>query len=248
MKKYYYIIISVIVLSLFATVYIYLKSDYNEKLLTLQDFYWRGYVRDGLFVFYFHKGEFPVKVIYTDRDYYEESNYYDSLFQNNIVETIHLEGEEVLAYYPIYNRNNGKRESFVLLSAGIDGKMNNNITDTLYMDSWWTQLKIYNFQEIMANTFFKQAYNRIFIMTTHRFVHIGYDFDKNVSSTIESMRPKFSIFDYLWGKKDYVVMYGFDEYLEPGMSDFDFEKILKDRNLLNTVPIDGWTLEQWKAL
>ena len=39
--------------------------------------------------------------------------------------------------------------SFILLSAGVDGKMDNKITpsDTLYLNNWWAKLDVYNYEE-----------------------------------------------------------------------------------------------------
>lgn len=54
--------------------------------------------------------------------------------------------KDVAIYFPLYNRHTKRRESFVILSAGIDGKQNNFLTDndTLFMDNWQVKLKLYN--------------------------------------------------------------------------------------------------------
>lgn len=52
-------------------------------------------------------------------------------------------------YLPLYNRNTHKRESFILLSSGPDGKINTliNPSDSVYMDNWWEKIAVYNYYE-----------------------------------------------------------------------------------------------------
>jgi len=80
----------------------------------------------------------------------------------------------ILLYVPLYSRQTNKKESLVLISAGIDGKLNTqyNVGDTIYDDEYLDTFNFYNVQEYI---------NR------------------------ESM--KFNIWDYLFGKKDYLVRY-----------------------------------------
>ncbi len=229
---------SIAITLLFVAVYICLKSDYNKRLMTLQYGESIGcwQLESVLNGFYVRRGEFPVGIIHDDWDS-------DSLLQHNLVSiplllldefiinskkfteydiekdektgnfTINDKNVEELAYYPIYNRNNGKRESFVLLSAGIDGKLNNAISDTLYMDTWWTQLHIYNLREVMASVFYKQAFNILYVRTQREGKYIGGNTNGYTQQYMKSVSPKFSIFQYFFGKKDYVVRYGLPYYI-----------------------------------
>ncbi|MDL2254772.1 hypothetical protein LJB78_00630 [Bacteroidales bacterium OttesenSCG-928-J16] len=89
--------------------------------------------------------------------------------------------DELLLFIPLYNRMQ-KRESFLLLSAGIDGKQNNILkeTDTLYIDDWWNYITTYNYEELMQQ-----------------------------SSLITLPRvPEFNMRHYLFGKKDYIIIWG----------------------------------------
>jgi hypothetical protein len=54
-------------------------------------------------------------------------------------------------YMPIYNKNNKFREGYIIVSAGIDGKINNNLQDTLYFEDV-NILKFYN-SVVQCNTF-----------------------------------------------------------------------------------------------
>ena len=54
-----------------------------------------------------------------------------------------------IQYVPLYDYETKKPVSFILLSAGVDGKMDNKITpsDTLYLNNWWAKLDVYNYEE-----------------------------------------------------------------------------------------------------
>ena len=55
----------------------------------------------------------------------------------------------ILTYVPLYNRKNKKKESFILISAGIDGKLNTeyNVGDTIYDDEYLNKFNFYNTTE-----------------------------------------------------------------------------------------------------
>ena len=227
MRKIVIILLSVIGL-LFAGIYIYLSYNYAKKSRLLKEGESYGYwdFESSVERFYRRSGEFPeaLKVdFYRDNeDYY----YFDSLFVLNLAHMpkmmpdILSRKEGVLVYYPIYNRHNGLRESFVLLSAGIDGKLDNNVTDTLYMDSWWQQLRIYNLEQVMADTFYKQAENILSVRTRRSGQTINGEINYNPDRDIKLL-PCFSLFSYLFGKKDYVVRYGLPYYIYRPVIDSD---------------------------
>lgn len=52
-------------------------------------------------------------------------------------------------YIPLYDYYKKVPVSFILLSAGVDGKMDNEVTpsDTLYLNNWWVKLDVYNYEE-----------------------------------------------------------------------------------------------------
>jgi len=54
-----------------------------------------------------------------------------------------------LLYLPLYNRLNKKKESFLIISAGIDGKLNSKFTvgDTIYDDDYFNKFDFYNLEE-----------------------------------------------------------------------------------------------------
>lgn len=213
MKKILILGLAILMVLLFV-LYVCLKVDYEKKIRTLQAGECYGYymLESALSGFYFRNGEFPEAIV---------SNNTDSLYGHDklvgipfqLVDILAREDSGMLMYYPIYSRINGKRESFVLLSTGVDGKLDNMILDTLYMDNWWTQLKVYNIEEVMGNAFYKQAWNIVCVRTPERIEYLGNDLN---SINMGLFDPRFSIFRYLWGKKDYVVRYGLPYYIQRG--------------------------------
>lgn len=57
-------------------------------------------------------------------------------------------------YAPLYNRKNRTREGYMLFSAGIDGKVNNRLRDTVFIDED-IPLKIYSVSDTSFNIFRK---------------------------------------------------------------------------------------------
>lgn len=57
--------------------------------------------------------------------------------------------KEELQYFPLYDYRTKRPVSFLFLSAGIDGKIDNKLShnDTLYVHNWWADLNVYNYEE-----------------------------------------------------------------------------------------------------
>ncbi|MCD4695362.1 MAG: hypothetical protein K8S16_03890 [Bacteroidales bacterium] len=87
---------------------------------------------------------------------------------------------EYLRYFPLYNKTNQKREAFILLSAGIDGKINTHIAekDTLFINDFMSKRLLYN----------------------------EFDLDWYNNFTFDSI-TKFKLTNYFFGKKDYLLLY-----------------------------------------
>ncbi len=106
-----------------------------------------------------------------------------------------------LAYYPIYNPSTRKRESFIVLSAGIDGELDNLFSekDSLYIDSWWEKVDLYNLQG-----FFVDKYKSYCKARSTEFLqeYEPADCEMLVSVAEELTYPEFSLADYFFGKKD----------------------------------------------
>ncbi|MCL2041844.1 MAG: hypothetical protein FWG84_07390 [Bacteroidales bacterium] len=110
----------------------------------------------------------------------EDPNSYLELKQGMLCDMFSSENKDYL-FFPLYNHQ-GEQTSFILLSAGIDGKQNTFLrpTDTLYVDDWHEKLATYNYKEVEME------------------YHLEYP-----------REYQFSMWDYWFGKKDYVVMLGY---------------------------------------
>ena len=111
------------------------------------------------------------------------------------------DGGEFL-YIPLYDYYKKVPVSFIFLSAGVDGKMDNEIapSDTLYLNNWWAKLDVYNYEEAILLQDFCERW----------------DETSNVFGEVESLDyyppyhdiPRFRMTDYLRGKKDWIVQLG----------------------------------------
>lgn len=105
-------------------------------------------------------------------------------------------------YIPLYDYYKKVPVSFIFLSAGVDGKMDNEIapSDTLYLNNWRAKLDVYNYEEAILLQDFCERW----------------DETSNVFGEVESLDyyppyhdiPRFRMTDYLWGKKDWIVQLG----------------------------------------
>jgi hypothetical protein len=65
---------------------------------------------------------------------------------NNVFTDCLSRDSSLIKYLPVYNKNNNKRETLFLISAGVDGKINTDITsnDTIYEGEIEKKLNFYN--------------------------------------------------------------------------------------------------------
>ncbi len=104
----------------------------------------------------------------------------DSLKMIHYKDLLSSNDYQILQYIPLYNKDR-KKNAFILISAGIDGKLNNNYNqnDTVFKNNFNTKFKLYN----------NFLYENQFVYKS------------------DSIDSKFHIFQYLFGKKDYLVCY-----------------------------------------
>lgn len=238
-----WVLSAIIALACFAPIYMGMNARYDRRLKTLQSVGAVGgssWLEAALRNYYILKGEFPAGVVF-DRELTWEK---DSLYRAQGIAATPRAFVDPFArprkpraqavYLPVYNRRNGLRESFILLSAGIDGRIDNHPADTLYTDDWWTKLRIYNLDEVMASVFSQQAFDYLYVRTRTRAGVLG---DARRDGTWELRRqtgPQFSLFRRLFGRRDYVISYGLPYRIHRPM-------ILRDEEVydLNI----GWTLQ-----
>ena len=113
-----------------------------------------------------------------------------------------------IQYVPLYDYETKKPVSFILLSAGVDGKMDNKITpsDTLYLNNWWAKLDVYNYEEAVL----PQDY---WIKWEDLCRAYGEDIE-DIETLLKYNPPypelalHFTMRNYLWGKKDWIIQLG----------------------------------------
>jgi len=157
----------------------YLRKSYQQNFEKLEDkrfmFYEGPYLR-----FYYDIYECPKSFNSLIDSMKLSQSDYQSFLEQFFMDYLARGDDTLVEYYPIYNRKNKKRESFVLLSAGIDGSHNNviNPEDTLFIDNWTTKIKAYN----------PETYEK-------------------TGDTIRNYKPNFNIYDYFFGNKDLIIQY-----------------------------------------
>lgn len=114
------------------------------------------------------------------------------------------DGGEFL-YIPLYDYYKKVPVSFILLSAGVDGKMDNKITpsDTLYLNNWWAKLDVYNYEEAVL----LQDY---WIKWEDLCRAYGEDIETllKYNPPYPELALHFTMRNYLWGKKDWIIQLG----------------------------------------
>ena len=110
-----------------------------------------------------------------------------------------------IQYVPLYDYETKKPVSFILLSAGVDGKMDNKITpsDTLYLNNWWAKLDVYNYDEaVMLQDYWI------------KWEDLCRAYGEDIETLLKYNPPypelalHFTMRNYLWGKKDWIIQLG----------------------------------------
>lgn len=156
--------------------------------------------------FYNKYGEYPLNVL----SYNDEIDETDSVLNRTYaINGFHMmdyfaKDANQLVYYPLYNPYTKKRESFIILSVGIDGKLNNLFAeaDSLYLNSWWDKVSLYNLGEYLISKYKGYTDSRSTTYLCDYKQPAGTEMLVRVIEGSQDKFPKFSIVDYLWGKKD----------------------------------------------
>lgn len=175
-----FIIIILVVTIIITFLYSGLRRRYIQNFKKMESYRTNLLYQQPFFLYFYSNFEPPKNInelIFLDTNNNPDfANYINSHFRDFL-----SRGEDsLIRYYPIYNSMNLKREGYVLLSAGIDGEINNVINnDSLFESSFIRNLKLYN-----PSNYYQ------------------------VGDTIEpESKIKFNLFNYFFGKKDYLIEY-----------------------------------------
>lgn len=143
----------VVILSLSSLVlWRYLSGKYVETAESIRDYFmWPTYQRLPL-EYYNSFGYYPRSmdeaVDFYQQTYWPNMAKKDLRAQQFLTDPFARDGGEFL-YIPLYDYYKKVPVSFIFLSAGVDGKMDNEVTpsDTLYLNNWWVKLDVYNYEE-----------------------------------------------------------------------------------------------------
>lgn len=203
MKKTILIILSVI-LGCFLLVFFTLKTHYNKRVKDIIEYRDMTGNYEVSFTDHYDKyGEYPLTydesidslLVGIEDDYLNIREYakqYDPFSKKGSLQTM---------YIPLYDRESKKRESFIILSTGPDGKFDTHIlpTDSVFIDSWWEKIPTYNyFESILENDYREKS-------------RIMFDvFGDKAAVSHNVPKPKYLKFrlNYYWGDKDYIIQIG----------------------------------------
>lgn len=218
--------ILIFVFLIFFLYVITIQKEFNSKLELVK-------YRGGNIVYYeypmdyfFQEFECPISIQDIINSGIEDPVYINHI-NTQLKDVFSKKENALLSYIPVYNPKNLKREGFVMLSAGIDGKLNNIFdvkTDTVFIDNLNDRFKLYNPRS----------------------------FSEPTSSSILQNINGFNLYNYFFGKKDCVLeyfncidfykmqpgAYSLDELIERKSNKKDKGRIvvveLEDYMLLNT--------------
>lgn len=117
------------------------KRQYDENAETLKEQFWGGYHIIPFDIYFNMHYEAPINL---DELHDIVQDY--PIIPNDIFTDPFSSNRDSLLYIPVYNPNNLKRESVLLISAGVDGKINNRHikTDTIFNYMVNDEFQFYN--------------------------------------------------------------------------------------------------------
>ncbi len=187
----------------------------------------RSYVntaRQGRHYRYGQYSQWPLKEYYDSLGYFPRSvedavdfvdivnNYYNFVDSKEDIRARMMLGDMYsrkdgeIVYIPLYDYKTKIPTSFIFLSAGIDGKMDNQISpsDTLHTNTWWHDLDVYNYGEaILLKDFYEKWSENGALLSDSLFI--------KYYPPYPDLEPRFSMIKYLFGKKDWIIQIGLVE-------------------------------------
>ncbi len=202
MKKLVIIASLGVIIVIIATYIAILANNYHKAVTYINDHVRYTGNFAVLYTDFFDKyGEYPISTEEALNDFRNEFGLsHEEALQYSLwwsTDPFDREGQ-LISYIPLYDRNSGKRESFILLSTGPDGRLNANISpqDTVFADCWWEKLPVYNYFEYALFQDYIQKCTILKAADPNRF----HDIPDPDLKTMMKFNPK-----YYFGDKDYVI-------------------------------------------
>jgi len=236
MKKKYFITAGIIVC--IVLYYMTIRKNYTENFLEVED-RWMGIT--GYYYFYdtyayYNNLELPqtLEPIMEEQkkfaDYIKDPEHINYIIYYYFKDFLSREKPGLIHYIPLYNSHNMKREGYILLSAGIDGKINNRYdwSDTLFISDFKNEediqkkLKLYEKSNLYTDNLDDIAEYIEYSDTGLSF----YDPDNKYRKKI-----LFNIFNYFFGKKDILIASKnyVENYKNKGKSHvYNLDELIKD--------------------
>ena len=155
-------------------------------------------------VYYDTVGYFPESmddaVAFVQKTYWPDMKEEDLRAQQLLTDPL-AKNKEELQYFPLYDYRTKRPVSFLFLSAGIDGKIDNKLShnDTLYVHNWWADLIDYYYVEaFLLDILIIYSRERIALANTPIYVLLP------PQSRVHGIR----FIDYFCGNKDWIVQLG----------------------------------------
>lgn len=149
MKKISIFIVLILSISLLIYFYSHLQNDYKNKVENVDRSRIGGNllnVSNILSSFPHFNFNLPDSLKSIAKMHYKDKNKQDFFIYNLFNDPFVTQENSSLLYVPLYNRISNKKEAFILISAGVDGKLDSNFQkgDTIYEDSFFNEFKFYN--------------------------------------------------------------------------------------------------------
>ena len=169
--KYFAILLLILVISSV----VFAKINKQEKKYTIIINELNNRIIDGKFsnkfsYYYLNNNHYPVSI----KEYIAWLNFKNKdemFFYNKYMTDLFSNTNQQLVYIPIYDRKTEIPVSYILLSAGEDGKIDNNQFEKLYTNNWFEKIQAFNLNEVISQLKKTDIYYPIFRKKTKKYIY-----------------------------------------------------------------------------
>lgn len=148
-------IVTAFLIVLVLTLYFKSQQDFQEKMDVISKT-----SDDGWFSYQYIFGAFFIEKFRYPKDFEELSNFFKEdtsafeVFNSKMKDPFSRQHKDLL-YVPVYSKANKLCEGFLLISAGIDGKIDNQIEDSVYFETV-KDLRFYNTLKVATSLSYRR--------------------------------------------------------------------------------------------